>query len=82
MTDIRIWLAAWLTNRAPDISLPDTENFFTAGAIDSFGVIEFIEDIERQFDIRFTQLDFQDRRFSSIAGLTEIITEKKTRACV
>ena len=52
-------------------------NYFEAGLIDSFGVIELVENIETEFGIEFTQADFQDRRFSSIAGLAQLITEKK-----
>ena len=33
-------------------------------------------DIEENFKLRFNQNDFQDRRFSSINGLSQIISEK------
>ncbi len=71
-----IWLAEWFSERAPQRSLGPTENYFEAEVIDSFAVIEFIEAIETHFHCRFDDTDFQDRRFSSIAGLAEIIGEK------
>ncbi len=82
MNDAHVWLAAWFAERGPDIGLADDENFFEAEAIDSFSVIELIEDAEQQFRIRFAELDFQDRRFGSIRGLAEIIAEKKANAAL
>jgi D-alanine--poly(phosphoribitol) ligase subunit 2 len=82
MNDARTWLAAWFAQRAPDVSLADDDNFFEAEAIDSFSVIELIEDAEQRFRIRFVELDFQDLRFGSIRGLAEIIVEKKASAAL
>jgi len=80
MNDYQTWLVHWFAQQAPDASLTPQDNFFDVGAIDSFGVIELIEAAENAFDIRFTNDDFQDRRFSSIAGLAEILSEKKSDA--
>jgi acyl carrier protein len=82
MMNVRAWLIAWFAKKAPDVSLADSDNFFVAEAIDSFSVIELIEDAEKQFCIRFTERDFQDRRFPSIAGLSEIIVDKKSDVSV
>ncbi|EBA14544.1 hypothetical protein RSK20926_01077 [Roseobacter sp. SK209-2-6] len=80
MSEYQTWLAEWFSAQAPDVSLAPQDNFFDIGAIDSFGVIELIEAAEDAFDIRFSNDDFQDRRFSSIAGLAEILSEKKSDA--
>ena len=76
MADCRTWLFDWFRQRAPHVVLAPDDNFFNAGAIDSFGVIELIEDMEQTYAVRFTQDDFQDRRFSSVAGLTALLAEK------
>ena len=76
MTDYSNWLLTWFKERTPNIQLAPDENYFDAGAIDSLGIIELIEDLENTFSIEFTQTDFQDRRFVNIAGLTAIIKEK------
>jgi acyl carrier protein len=76
MTDFSTWLIDWFHKRAPKVMLMQTDNYFEAGAIDSLGVIELIEDIEQTFKVRFTQEDFQDRRFPQISGLVEMLTEK------
>ncbi|HSH01834.1 MAG TPA: acyl carrier protein [Anaerolineae bacterium] len=57
----------------------ETDNYFDAGLIDSFAVIELIEAIEQEFDIEFDEDDFQDRRFVTMAGLSEIIQERKDK---
>jgi kynurenine formamidase/acyl carrier protein len=74
--DFTGWLLEWFRKRAPHIELMSDDNYFTAGAIDSLGVIELIEDIEHSFDVQFTQDDFQDRRFSVVSGLSEMLKEK------
>ena len=77
-TDASVWLERWFAKRSPHIALQAGDNFFEREAIDSFGVIELIEDTEQHFNVRFTERDFQDRRFSTIEGLSEIIDAKKT----
>lgn len=76
MTEYEAWLLDWFRHRSPGVELAPDANFFNAGAIDSFGVIELIEDVETTFAVRFTQDDFQDRRFSSAAGLSALLREK------
>lgn len=78
MTDIKVWLIKRFQGEgAPEPEL--SENYFEAGLIDSFGIILLIEDVEQEFGIQFTDTHFQDRRFSTINGLAEIINEIKTK---
>jgi len=76
MTNYTGWLFDWFRRRAPHIELAPDDNYFTAGAIDSLGVIELIEDMEQAFSVCFTQENFQDRRFPSVAGLAAMLAEK------
>lgn len=76
MINAETWLTDWFTRQAPHIALSPEGNFFSAGAIDSLGVIELIEDMEQAFSVRFSQDDFQDPRFVSIGGLAEMLKEK------
>lgn len=73
---IEQWVRAWFTERAPEIELKKEDNYFEKGAIDSFGVIELIEEMESHFSVRFTEQDFQDRRFATLIGLVQILREK------
>lgn len=76
MKEYQTWLVDWFARRAPNSTLEPEDNYFTAGAIDSFGVIELIEDVEQTFSVRFTQDDFQDQRFTNIRGLAAMLKEK------
>lgn len=77
------WLAAWF--RAQNDTLADCPDeamaradYFAAQYIDSFGVVMLISEIESHFGMRFSERDFQDRRFSTVSGLADIIRERKT----
>lgn len=79
MTEIKGWLIDWFDERGALPSDEDGEplqvNYFEAGLIDSLSAIRLISDLEDQFDIRFEQEHFLDRRFQTIAGLTDIVDE-------
>lgn len=70
------WIASWFVEKSGQEQLDLENNFFELDYIDSFGVIELIEDLEYEFNIIFNQEDFQDRRFSSIDGLADIVVNK------
>lgn len=71
---IKKWLFNYFSEKADgDFSLDD--DFFTQGIIDSFDVIILIDSIESEFDIEFSENIFQDRRFSTVNGLADIIEE-------
>lgn len=79
MTEVSNWLLSWFEQGGP---IPGTTleeklqvNYFESGLIDSMGVIELIAGVEDHFDIRFTERHFQERRFSFIGGLSEIIIQ-------
>jgi len=78
--DVKTWLIGWFKKNA-DISEEDIGhdfniNYFEKGWIDSFKFINFITDIEENFNIRFSNNQFQDRAFSTIDGVIRLIEEK------
>lgn len=77
--EVAQWLVAWFDARAtiPNDGIEDRlrTNYFEAGLIDSLGVVELIADTEEHFGIRFSERDFQDRRFATIGGLSELVLE-------
>ena len=79
MNDQAKWLINWFVDRGNSIPGNTQEqlqvNYFEAGLIDSLGVIELIADIERHFRIYFNERHFQERRFSTIGGLSNLIAE-------
>lgn len=82
VTATQKWLMDWFREQSPDAAaMPDLEmlssDYFERGFIDSFGVISLIEDVEAKFGIKFSEEAFQDRRFSVIASLGDLIDEQK-----
>lgn len=77
------WLIGWFVNRgklarnAPEKSLDTLRNadYFDAGWLTSMEVVEFVTEIEKEFNMQFSDRDLQDRRFVSISGLAELILE-------
>jgi acyl carrier protein len=77
------WLCEWFLSRrkfkgAPS-QLPDM-NYFEAGLLTSLEVIEFVSEIENQFGLQFSDQDFQDPRFGTVAGLAELVANRSTQA--
>ncbi|KZM49937.1 acyl carrier protein [Labrenzia sp. OB1] len=77
------WLINWFREQNPTLaSLADDDmesaDFFAAEYIDSFGVIMLIEAAEQEFGIKFDEDDFQNRTFSKVSGLADIIRDKRT----
>lgn len=76
--DIKNWIAEWFKENTDlkEGEIGEKENYFEKGWIDSFKFISFITNIEEKFDIRFSNDEFQDRSFSTIEGIVEIIQRK------
>ena len=79
--DVENWLFDWFEKNTPakkhEISKNLDENYFENGWLDSLKFIELINDVEQEFEILFSNDEFQNRKFATINGLREIITEKK-----
>ena len=76
------WLIDWFRKQnLPVDGLSDAEiiaaDYFQQGFIDSFGIVNLIADAEDAFQVRFDERDFQDRRFSTVSGLAEIVRSRK-----
>lgn len=79
--DSKNWLINWFEKNSTiaikDIKKHLDENYLEKGWIDSFKFITFITDIENNFKIRFSNNEFQNRKFATINGLSKIINVKK-----
>lgn len=78
--DIKKWLISWFEKNSGlepgEIEKNTDVNYFEKGWIDSFKFISFINDIENEFKIKFSNEEFQNRNFSTINGLADIIRGK------
>ena len=93
--DVEQWLVDWFVARQkikrdspqsqshdPHNNFPDSmrnTDYFDAGWLTSMEVVEFVTEIERHFDMQFTDSDLQDSRFVTIAGLAELILARSTQ---
>ncbi len=75
--EIERWLRDWFHARgvADAKAASPVVDYFESKWIDSLAVIELIEAAEDRFAVHFKEDSFTDRRFSSLAGLTQIIGE-------
>ena len=74
---IKEWILEYFIENSDEKTKIDTEvNYMEIGIIDSFGLIEFIEELENEFSIKFTNDDFSNRKFVTVDGLTEIVSNK------
>lgn len=72
------WLSAWFSRRGEPTGSPAPDpaaNYFEVGVIDSLGLMELIAAIESAFGLRLTEDQFQDPRFTTLRGLSELVLE-------
>jgi len=78
MKNEKQWLVEWFRARGP---LPESTEeaartyYFEKGLIDSMDIVDLVTEVEKEFEVRFSEQHFQDRRFATIGGLAEIIAE-------
>lgn len=70
------WIVKWFKERNPGITIDSTVDFYKARLVDSFGIIELIEELEDYFSIHFDDSDFKLPSFRTIQGLAQMINQK------
>lgn len=74
------WVVCWFEKntmiKKNEIVSNLQQNYFDNNLIDSFRFISFIMDIEQHFNINFSNDEFQNREFSTINGISEIIYKR------
>ncbi|AMG29816.1 hypothetical protein AL542_05015 [Grimontia hollisae] len=75
--DIKVKVIDWFKSVSGKKDFSLELNYFDQDLIDSFDVILLMEFCESEFEIHFSETQFEDRRFSTINGLCEIIGELK-----
>ena len=79
----KLWLIRWFEENSQtdklNVKKKINENYFEKGWIDSLKFIDLITQIEEEFSIRFSNDEFQDRKFSTIEGLAKIVERKNVK---
>jgi acyl carrier protein len=76
------WLCDWFASRGKikgDTAEQLHVDYFEAGLLTSLEVIEFVSEIEERFGVSFSEQDFQDPRFVTIAGLAELVAQQSAQ---
>ncbi len=77
MNNINEWVINWFVENSDaeeeDIKPNIENNYFESGWIDSFEFMNLISDIEDEFEIEFSNDEFQNRDFATINGLIKIL---------
>jgi len=76
-SNIKDWIIDWFSKNSnlekSQIEQNTNENYLLKGWIDSLKFIQLITQIEEAFNITFSNDEFQQREFSTIQGITQII---------
>lgn len=83
------WITNWFVTRGKmkENSFADQRDalrqtdYFEAGWLTSMEVVELVTEIEQKFGMQFSERDLQDQRFSTIAGLADIILQRSRQTC-
>src|SRR6266849_2575421 len=62
----------------PDVPLKDDERLIGKGIIDSMGVLELIDFIEREFGVAVESDEITDQNFGSVASIASFVAQKRT----
>ena len=68
INDCQKWVIAFFAGKGTLPENLDNANYFDLGLIDSFGVLELIMAIEKDFEISLNDEHLRDRRFFTLSG--------------
>ena len=72
---IQAWLEKqFMVSFSGELS-PD-QDLFEAGVIDSFGQVELVGFLERNFQVHFTDEELMSPKMASLAGMAELVISK------
>ena len=63
-------------SRLPEGADIESFNYIDTGYVDSIGVIQFVVDIESQFEIEISESDLESTEFRTVGGIVSIINWK------
>jgi acyl carrier protein len=78
LAEVRSFVARWFRDGRED-GLDDLTPLVTSGIVDSAGVLEVVEFLERRFGIDVADDDVSLRNCNTLAALADLVGRKSTR---
>ena len=75
LAEIRTFVANWFRDGRED-GLDAETPLVTSGIVDSAGVVEVVEFLERRYGIRITDADLSLRNCNTLRGLTDLVQSR------
>lgn len=76
LAEIRSFIANWFRDGREDGLEPDTP-LVTSGIVDSAGVVEVVEFLERRFGVRLSDADVSLRNCNTLRGLSDLVLSRR-----
>jgi acyl carrier protein len=76
LAEIRTFVAQWFRDGREDGLEADTP-LVTSGIVDSAGVVEVVEFLERRFAVRLGDDDISLRNCNTLRGLSELVARRR-----
>lgn len=75
LAEIRSFVANWFRDGREE-GLEDDTPLVTSGIVDSAGVLEVVEFLEKRFDVRVQDADVSLANCNTLRGLTELVKRR------
>lgn len=75
LAEIRAFVAEWFRDGRDEGLEPETP-LVTSGIVDSAGVLELVEFLERRFHIKVQEADLTLRNCNTLTALTELVAQR------
>ncbi|MBL8729614.1 MAG: acyl carrier protein [Planctomycetes bacterium] len=79
LAEIRTFVATWFRD-GREQGLEDETPLVTSGIVDSAGVLEVVEFLERRFDVRLGDADISLRNCNTLQGLTDLVVRRRAES--
>ena len=76
LAEIRGFVASWFRDGREDGLEPDTP-LVTSGIVDSAGVVEVVEFVERRFGVRLRDEDVSLRNCNTLRGWSDLVLRRR-----
>ncbi|HEX5050455.1 MAG TPA: acyl carrier protein [Planctomycetota bacterium] len=75
LAEIRTFIAGWF-REGREAGLEEDTPLVTSGIVDSAGVVEVVEFLERRYRVRLTDADVSLRNCNTLRGLSELVASR------